>query len=387
MKKTSHFERLATVWLALLLGCRARTTAPEAALERLEAAKCRALRSRLVAAGVTPHALPVLDRVALPPLGADEAMLSLDHDGRQVRRFWVRAGVVRELPPRHAPQLESLIARARDELELGALRGEALGPLLAALETALLGDADRAGLRRLLVSPDGLTRAVPLHALLAATVEVAYVPCLGLLRSRAARPPERARVLVPAYGREREPLAGAAKEAALVREALGPATDVALGPEATPARLEEALGLSGALVHFGGHGLADLQPGRAPELIFPDRTPSVDAARLTRQPVRAGLVVLASCATAEVARFRDGQRRLAAVTLPDALLAAGAGRVIAASWAVKDRQSALQMATFYQSLAKLGPAGALALAQRRARAGIEPPHPRFWAFYAVYGGW
>jgi hypothetical protein len=64
-----------------------------------------------------------------------------------------------------------------------------------------------------------------------------------------------------------------------------------------------------------------------------------------------------------------------------------AARVVAASWSVKDRQSALQMQIFYRELGRVGPAAALARAQRRARAGIEPPHPRFWAFYAVYGGW
>jgi CHAT domain-containing protein len=404
MKKTSHFERLARVWLAalMLLGCRARpapvdeselrsrlarASDPASALQLAETVKCRTLRARLLAAGITPHALPLLDRVSLPLLADDEAILSLYQDGARVRRLWARGSSTRELAARDTRRLEALIARARDELELGALRGGALAPLLASLEAELLEGADRTGLRRLLVSPDGLTRAVPVHALLAATVDVAYVPCLGLLRPRTARRPERARVLVPAYGREARPLAGAAEEADLVRAALGPATSVALGAEATPARLEEALGAPGALVHFGGHGLSDLQPGRGPELVFPDGTPAVDAVRLTRQPVRASLVVLASCATADVARFRDGQRKLAAVTMPDALLAAGAEHVVAASWAVKDRQSALQMATFYRSLRQLGPAGALALAQRRARDGFEPPHPRFWAFYAVYGGW
>lgn len=369
------------------------TTDPRAALALIETIKCRRLRGRLLRAGVTPHALPELE-VRLPRLAPDEAILSFFVEKRRLRRLWARGSVVSELPALDLDPLEALVARCRDQLELGEdLRGGELAELLRAAGRALLDGAERSSVRRLLVLPDGLTRAMPFQALirdgapLVTHLELAYAPCLGLFRPPAPLPGP-AHVLVPAYGREPRPLAGAAAEAATIKALLGDRAIAHQGQAATPGRLREALATAGALVHFGGHGLADLRPGGgAPQLIFPDGQAAVSAGALTRDPVRASLVVLASCATAEVALFRDGRRLLPAVTLPDALLAAGAARVVAASWTVKDQRSALQMEVFYRELGAAGPAAALARAQRRARAGLDPPHPRFWAFYAVYGGW
>jgi CHAT domain-containing protein len=61
--------------------------------------------------------------------------------------------------------------------------------------------------------------------------------------------------------------------------------------------------------------------------------------------------------------------------------------VVAASWAVKDSVSAEQLEALASRLPADGAAGALAHAQRASIARIAPPNPRFWAFYAAYGGW
>jgi CHAT domain-containing protein len=61
--------------------------------------------------------------------------------------------------------------------------------------------------------------------------------------------------------------------------------------------------------------------------------------------------------------------------------------VVAASWVVKDKLSRQQMTAFYTQLRDRSPAAALTLVQRREIKRIRPPHPRYWATYAVYGGW
>jgi len=107
----------------------------------------------------------------------------------------------------------------------------------------------------------------------------------------------------------------------------------------------------------------------------------------TRAPARAEVVVLASCTTAHAARFRGERPGETAVSLAEALLAAGVKSVVAASWIVKDQQSARMMTTFYQHPRRLEVARDLGRAYRAAIRGLAPPHPRFWAFYAAYGGW
>ena len=70
-----------------------------------------------------------------------------------------------------------------------------------------------------------------------------------------------------------------------------------------------------------------------------------------------------------------------------ALLAAGARQVVAASWATKDRWTSQQMKIFYSHLRRRGAAEALARAHRHGIKRLVPPNPRFWAPYALYGGW
>jgi hypothetical protein len=386
-----------------------------AAREVAEAIKCRRVQALLAGAGVAPRSAQ-LDRVALPRLEEQEALLALYAASGKLQRTLVRgapsgASQVRPLPPVDLATLEPLLIKARDELEHGELsaavaasRGAASPPprrdvklfeLLARLHALLLGDAGDAlrGARRLLVLPDGLTLFVPFHALVTSRppssprfliqdLAVAYAPCLGLVRESTR--PSRAEIVVPTYRRDAPDLLGPQAEARLVARHLP--SSLSAGAEATPQRLEDALASPHSAVHFAGHGLADLTPGSPPQLLFPASQRSVTLHSATVRPARASLVVLASCTAAYAARFRDGQRRLALPSLVEALLDAGARRVVAASWAVKDRQSAEQMAVFYARLRGEPVADALAAAQRQAIDRIRPPHPRFWAFYAVYGG-
>jgi CHAT domain-containing protein len=156
--------------------------------------------------------------------------------------------------------------------------------------------------------------------------------------------------------------------------------------QANRAEMIEALAGKNTLVHFTGHGLAQLNPPGGTELFMGYGLPSVDIAALTRDPVHASLVVLASCQGAYAARFRQRKKLWNRSNMAEALLFAGAKAVVAASWAVKNVSSAKQMMDFYGVLKTKGPVSALTHAYRRQIQRLNIPHPRFWAAYAVYGG-
>ncbi len=409
--------RLCTVGLLPLLvlagipGCRNRKANPPSAvtldiLEQAEASKCGHVLERLNAAGVRSHGLPRCDQIKLPKLRSSEAVLSFIVSGDSIERRWARGAT----PPRQLPSLklastERLVRVVRDTLEHGD--PQKLAPLqqgLARLSRRLLANLsdELGGLSRLLVLPDGLLKVVPFHALpaprpdergpstplLIETLEVTQAPCLALALRPGGRP-RRAVLLTPGYttaATSRPSLPGAAAEAEAVRTAFS-ATRHLAGRQATAARLHAALTAKATLVHFAGHGLADLASNSPPELLFDPRDPPATVRSVSQRRVRAAVVVLAACTAAYAARFRDDKRLVAETNLVEALLAAGAPSVVAASWVVKDRLSQQQMSAFYTQLRRHPPATALTLVQRREIKRIRPPHPRYWAAYAVYGGW
>ena len=375
------------------------------AMTLAELIKCRRLRRRLQAAGARPLALPDRGAAELQPLAAGRAFLSLYQDRGRLQRYLALGRRVIPLRSLQLTALEQQLIQARDELEFGDLRGRGLLPQLARLHRALLADvwaaarrgAASSAIQRLLVSPDGLTRVFPLHALVmgrtaqgaprfvAQQVSVSYTPCLALATRRPRRVTGVA-VVTPTYGADPVHLSGARAEAEMIFRTQQRVT-LHRGVRATAAVMQQALRADRAVVHYSGHGLAPLDPPAPPELVFPGAAPGVTVASASQQRVRAELVVLASCTTAYGARFRDAARRVTPVTLPEALLAAGARWVVAASWDTKDRFSADQMARLYTHLGEHGPAGAMTRAYRHSIARLRPPHPRFWAPYALYGGW
>jgi len=358
-----------------------------------EAVKCRRLRGRLLRLGARPHALPVEDRVSPPPVGEGEAALAFFLlEGRYRRWLVSRGGEVTRLRPLVAAEVDPLVVAARDEVEHGDAAGARARALLARLGRRLLRGAKReiGASERLLVLPDGRLRLVPFHALeldeapLVVHRAVARAPCMALVgRAPSAAGPV---ILVgPDYGGGPEHLAGARDE----MEALGRmyrGARALTGARATPAAMSRSLGLAGARIHFSGHGLADLEQGSAPELIFSSGE-ALDLAHATARLVRAQLVVLSSCSAGQAARFRDGERRVAPVAMSDALLAAGAGSVVAASWIAKDRLAALQMKAMHRALGGATPDEALRRAQQALRGSLDRDSPRFWAPFAAYGGW
>ncbi len=334
-------------------------------------------------------------------LGA--GIFALYQDQGQLFRFLVNHQGVRALPPLALTELTPLIIAARDELEHGDLDGRRLFQLLNSLYIMLVSPAQELleEVRDLLIIPHGLTRFLPFHALNRGSaktphfwvqdLDIHYAPCLALAGKRPS-PIYWAEVIAPLYGRRinisRTALPGAREEVQLLAKKYRiNARHAFIG--ASPRRFELALRRPLSLVHFSGHGLAELTPESPPELLFPRGERSVTLESATKQPARAEVVVLASCTTAYAARWRGEHQGRVEVNLAEALLAAGVKAVVAASWTVKDRQSARMMKTFYTSLSGMrgeGVAKALNLAYRRAINQLRPPHPRFWAFYAAYGG-
>ena len=382
-------------WVFCSTACPAPTAPPPSekdSLEKLEATKCRLLRARLLKAGAVPHALPVLERVPLLRLATDEVLLSFVKMGGHYLRFVVRSGGVSTLNQLSVKRLDRMVIAARDELEHGPLDGKRAKELLAALSKALLQGAGPAlrTARRLLILPDGMLRLAPYHILpldgepLAARLIVHRAPCLALagVRARGAG----AALVLPSYGGEPGHLAGARAEAANLSRRY-PSAPKLQGKEATPRALAQLLSRPLGLIHFAGHGMADLEPGTTPELLLDGAGSVLDVAQATATPVKAGLILLASCSAGQAARFRDGERKVAQVAYTDVLLAAGAGAVVAASWRVKDRLSAQLMTDLHQYLSSKDPAAALRAAQLNIRRRLELAHPRLWGAYTLYGGW
>jgi len=378
---------------------------PAAARLRLaEAVKCLRLRRELAARGARAPALRCDAGQRLPRPGPGQLLVALFQLGDRLHPFVHGARGTRALPPLPRVATERLMIALRDELEFGELRPVA--PLWRLLERGyrlLLApaQAELADVDTLVVSGDGLTRFIPWHALLgagpaganppggrfvASRWAVSYLPCAALWRRGPGPRYGRAEVFVPGYGPAdaSERLPGGRAEAAALQGRL-PRVVVHPTRRATPGRLLAALRRARTVVHYAGHGIADLTPDSPPELDFPRGQPAVGVAQVTRAPALAPLVVLGSCTTAYVARFRDDRRLTTRVNLAEALLAAGVRHVVAASWGVKDRQSAAQMRVFYRHLAAEGPAAALARAYRNRIARLRPPHPRYWGFFAVYG--
>ena len=379
-------------FLSLDYGCRDRSTL-KASFQQGEARRCQALVNRLQMAGAT---LPPPDFGQLPRPGSGTVLLVFHVEGHSVHRYLARGSRINRLAPLSLRATEALIIKTRDELEHGQLETPmiTLPGLLRRLHTHLLKGARRLlkGATRLVVGPDRMLSLVPFHALvtskpsarlrfLAQDLEVSYCPCL--LSNQVAPgnrvAPSRVTVVVPHYGGAG--LEGAGREVEGIRIRY-PEARVLEGEQATAARMVEALRAPG-VVHFMGHGLADLAPGTVPELLFGERQAPLTLAALTRAPVRSRLVVLAACTAGYPARFRDGKRLWARTGPVEALWARGAHAVVAASWLVKDRLSAAQMRMFYDRLDR-GPGAALTHSYRELIRRMHPPHPRFWAGYALY---
>jgi len=150
------------------------------------------------------------------------------------------------------------------------------------------------------------------------------------------------------------------------------------GAAATRDAVLGSIGRTG-LVHLAGHAQAreDVPPLSA--LRASDGW--IAAADLAAAPLEGGLFVLSACRTGDPSLRWQGE---ALGGFPRALLAAGAGAIVASRWEVRDEVARAWMREFYRALARSGPMEALAGARAAVRRAY--PHPAEWAAFLLITG-
>lgn len=284
----------------------------------------------------------------LPTMAPDEALLAGVHlaDGWHV--FTVRAGHV-----------------TLDAVDLTA--ADPLAPL----------DARLAGATRILVIPEALPALVSLPlrvvdgAPMGTRFGIATLPSARWLDAPRAAATGPALIVADADGS----LPAARREARRV-QAAQPGARALVGEAATRAALLAALD-GPRLFHYAGHGKLDAARPWETHLSL-GRGESVTLADLLAARPRLGLVVLSGCETGARAALAGD----AALGLPDALLAAGAASVLAATEVVPDDAAARFIEAFYAE----GGADAPMAALPRAAARLEAAGDAAWRAWRLSGG-
>ena len=227
---------------------------------------------------------------------------------------------------------------------------ERLGALLLDPWSVLLEDHER-----VVLVPHGALSGIPIHLLgggaaLADRHVVSYVPAASLLPTLAAPdgPAAAARpVLVgdPAYdpGRGLPALPGSGVEARTAARTLGAAGALVGAAATADAVRREAPGAS--LLHLGTHGILDERsPNRSYLALAGDG--QLTAADLFAIDIDGATVVLSACNSGRGRATAGGD----VVGLIRAVLASGAGSVVASLWPVGDVAGCLVMTRFYEHL-------------------------------------
>jgi len=281
----------------------------------------------------------------------------------------------------------------------GPAGGPTDAPVLEALYDLLIAPARLpASVRRLVVVPHGVLAYLPFAALrnsatgryLVESMSVLSAPSAAafveLRRRRAGAPGvQRATVFAPFPDR----LPATAVEANAIRRAVG--ADVQIGRRATEAQFRAALA-GGAIVHAATHGILNPRFPLFSRIEFsgggadPGNDGRLEAHELLGLRVMSPLVFLSGCETGlGVAGSTDFAVGEDFATLGQAFLLAGAGNVVATLWRIEDAGAAAFAERFYVHLSSVGPAEALARAQRDLLGGGKYRAPFYWAAYTMKG--
>lgn len=371
----------------------------------------------------------------------------LDHDtalleyalGEERSHLWVitRRDVRALTLPGRAP-IEKLVRRVTELMPRSYRRDSVAQTALAAarLGAAVLGPA--MGLlagKRLAIVADGALQFVPFAALsvpgssrlLIESHEIVMLPSASVIASLRnlggkRRPSgELALIADPVLSVTDRRLGRHAKSAAAASDLVRFASDFAsdpleslpfarleierIGALVSPSRQMRAVGfdasrevvLSGALekyrhLHFATHGLLN---GRHPELAGlvltlyrPDGTAQDGFLRLNdiyNLRLNADLVVISACRSA----LGREVRREGLIGLTRGFMHAGAPRVVASLWDIRDAATAELMQRFYAHMLRDGmrPAAALRAAQLSMHADPRWKAPFYWAAFTLQGEW
>jgi CHAT domain-containing protein len=341
-------------------------------------------------------------------LAADEALVEFLMTEKQGFAWVVRRDSIRgyRVPGTKAldPQVRLLTAL------LAAHDDRATEQLGAHLYATLLGPADASltGVRRLTIVPDGVLQRLPFALLrsngrwLVETHTIALAPSATVLqflrqsRTRAAKPllalavPEAHpghNAIFDGTIRSLGALIHVTDEVQYARQLVGaPPESARSGPAATEGALKSPEAGQYRIVHVAAHAIADeIVPRRSAVLLAPggDDDGLLQVSEIANLSLNADLVVLAACHS-NVGRLVRGEGML---SLSRAFMHGGARAVVAAAWAIPDRETAWLMRRFYSALGEgLAPDEALRQAQLDAigRAGSRGS-PATWAAFVVFG--
>lgn len=297
--------------------------------------------------------------------------------------------------------LQALLA-ADDRAALEQLAAQLYDRLVRPAEPAL------AGVRRLIIVPDGALQRVPfallragdrwlveryalslapsatvLHHLRQAPVGRGSRALLGLAAPEAAAGQSALFDMPGGFGT----LSHASREIQQAAALVGGGTSrTHSGPAATEAVLKSPDASGYRIVHLAAHAIVDeIVPRRSAVLLSPGEQDDglLQVSEIANLSLSADLVVLAACRS-NVGRMVRGEGLL---SISRAFMHAGARAVVATSWKVDDRATEWLMRELYRALSDgLSPDEALQRAQRRAIAARGTnAAPASWAAFLIVG--
>lgn len=325
-------------------------------------------------------------------------------------------------------RINEALARFSSAQGVGSIEPSALDDLAGLLPSSL----GRAGIRELIIVPDGVLSHLPFELLpmpmanmlpsgnqLIDGVNVHYALSAGSLMQQAPEPPTEELEVFAFAPDYRQGLAeGAAVRSSNVllskdqlrnagplvhnqAEADGIArivrTETFTGSVAEDEQLKPMLGANGVL-HFAMHAFSSQEPMRSGLVVRSsaitdgtvrgDGSVSIEndgvlhAFELLTRPVRAPLVVLSACETGQ-GKHQDGE---GVRSLARSFMLAGARSTVASLWKVDDEATKEIMVKFYEKLAEgLGKADALAEAKRWYRRTYPNEPASKWAAFILIG--
>jgi CHAT domain-containing protein len=388
----------------------------DAAYRALEESTARVQReARRVADVVYPRSVALAELQA--SLGADTAMVLYHLAPAHALAVVMTRDSVRLA---ELGDTASLSVRVQDYVDLVSVAGSDETRKAAGLYDALLRplEAETAGRKRILVSPDGPLALLPFEALVredgaraeraVERWEIAYVPSAtvsAVLRDGRTPAVGAGRGIVALgdpvcaaetdsggaglrrFGRMRR-LPGTADEVRAIGALVAPdERTLLLRDAATGAALAQALARAPgrlAALHIACHGRVDTERPRLTGLVLSGgEILSVDD--VYRMHVPADLVVLSACDTGR-GKLLLGE---GAINLARGFLFAGASRVIVSNWAVSDDATRALMVAFYGKMLTGGLAPGEALREAKLgmlRSGGASAHPAHWAAFVLWGG-
>lgn len=249
-----------------------------------------------------------------------------------------------------------------------------------------------AGIRQLLIVPDGVLNYVPFAALplggrrfLGDEFTITYLPSAAALAMHSKTSGRKLLAMAPSDTH----LPNAPAEVRGIGKIFGPDSRVIVGKEATKTLFKQ-IASNYDYLHLATHGSLNRN---APSLSTLELEPDgqndgrLEVYEIAGMKLHARLITLSACETGlGTGYFTETPGGDEFVGLTRAFLSAGAQNVLASLWAVNDESTRRLMSRFYRHLMATGGAEALAQAQRELRrSDIRYNHPYYWAAFVMSG--